>query len=443
MNIRSLFLTLLVMAAPAAAQQAAPAPLRVDRIYAIVGDSILLESEIKEEVQRALEGMRARGETVPTDSAALARIQEDILDQLIDRLLLLQAALRDTALVLQIDENALNDQVEKEINERRQRMGGQAQFDAALKQQRLTLNEYRDLMLADLRKQTLSERLLQKVAATRKPPPISDKELKDEFERARSTLPPRPPTITFQQVVLLPRASDEALARARAKADSLYALLRLGADFDSLAKRNSDDPGSREAGGLLGWNRPSAFVKEFADAIAFLRAGDISPVTETQFGFHIIRLEKSRGPEVELRHILVSPVTAADDFDRALVRGRELAEKIRSGVNVDSLHRAVGDATERTTRFGPVDRSRLNQISAEHAQNLTDVKVGDVIGPFPAASVDGQRKIVIVKVLDVHEGGAYTMDDPVLNFRRSIQQRRLIDEIIEELRRQTYIEIRR
>ncbi|MGH7467906.1 MAG: peptidylprolyl isomerase [Longimicrobiales bacterium] len=443
MNTRfSMFLLMFALAAPLSAQQSAPPAQRVDRIYAVVGDSIIFESEINEEVERMLEGMRSRGETVPTDSAQLARIRNDILDQVIDRLVLLQAALRDSVLVQAVDETALNEQIEREISERRQRMGGQAQFDAALKEQRLTLNEYRDMLLADLRKQTYSERLLQKFAGARKPPPVSDKELKDEFEKAKSTLPPRPPTITFQQVVMLPRASDDARARARAKADSLLALLRLGANFDSLATRNSDDPGSKELGGLLGWSRPAMYVKEFADAIMYLRPGNTSPVVETQYGYHIIKLEKVRGPEVQVRHILVTPASASDDFDRALARGKEVADKIRAGADVDSMHRAVGDVSEKATRLGPVDRGKLNQISPEHAANLSQVKQGDVVGPF-AAGAEGNRRIVIVKVQELHEGGQYTIDDPVLNFRRSIQQRRLIDEIIDELRRQTYIEIRK
>jgi peptidyl-prolyl cis-trans isomerase SurA len=439
-RLNILALLLLALAAPALAQQ--PAPEQVDRIYVVVGDSIILEREIREEVARMVESMRARGETVTEDSATIGRIRNDIMEQLVDRLVLLQAALRDSSLLLQVDENALNAQVEQEINERRQRMGGTAPFEAALAQQRLTLNEYRDMLLADLRKQTLSERLLQKMAATRKPPPISDKELKEEFERAKPTLPPRPPTLTFQQVVMLAKANDESLARARAKADSLLAQLRTGADFEALAKRDSDDPGSKEQGGLLGWARPaSTFVKEFADAIMYLRPGDISPVVETQFGFHIIKLEKIRGPEYQVRHILVSPQAAADDFERAMARAQQVADQIRAGADMDSLHKAVGDASEVTTRLGPVDRSRLGEISPEHAQHLADAKTGDVVGPF-AVSQGNQRKIVVLKVVEVHEGGQYTIDDPVLNFRRQIQQRRLIDEVIGELRRQTFIEIR-
>ncbi len=431
-------LAVLLMAAPLRAQQPA-APQLVDRILAVVGDSIIFEGEVKEQVDQVLEIMRARGDSVPTDSAGLAKIRRDILSELIDRLVLVQAALRDSALVAQIDEGALNIEVEKDINERRQRMGGSAQFEAALREQRLTLNEFHDMMLADLRKQTLNQRYLQRIAASRKPPPISEKELKEEFEREKALMPQRPPTVTFDQVAIVPTASDSSRAVARAKADSLLGELQRGADFAALAKQYSDDAGSRETGGDLGWSRPSQWVKEFADAVYRLRPGETSPIVETSHGYHIIKLEKVRSAERQARHILITPAPSEDDNERALARGRELADQIRAGANVDSLQRAVGNGE--ASRIGPAERARITELGAEYAQELANVKNGDVIGPFVVTSANG-RKVVVLKVVDVREVGAWTIDDPALNYRRKIEQKRLIAEIIEDLRRQTHIDIR-
>jgi peptidyl-prolyl cis-trans isomerase SurA len=446
MNHHRMFapLVLLALMAPASAQQQTPpaASLRIDRIYAVVGDSVIFEAEVKQELERTLAAMGERREPVPTDSAGIARIRRSIVEQMVERLVLVQAALRDSTIVL--EEDVLNAEVEKEIEQRRQQFGSSAQFEAALQQQRMTLAEFREMLLADLRKQAYSERLLQKYAQSRKPPPISDKELREEFEKAKATLPPRPPTITFQRVVMVPTASDAARARARAKADSLLAELRKGADFATLAKRDSEDQGSRESGGDLGWARPSRYVKQFADAIVMLRAGQVSPVVETVFGFHIIKLEKVRGPEYQVRHILIVPEASEGDVDRALARGREIAARVRAGADVDSLQRQVGDASLVQTRFGPVERSRLREMGPEgpvYEEQLASVKTGDVVGPF-AVGEESSRRIVIVKVTEAHAGGAYTMDDPVLNFRRQIQNRRMIAEIINDLRAKTYIDIR-
>jgi peptidyl-prolyl cis-trans isomerase SurA len=450
MNHHRMFapLVLLALVAPAGAQQQQPpqaqpgASQRIDRIYALVGDSIIFESEIRQEVERALAMLAERKETVPTDSAGIARIRNTILNQMVEDLVLVQAALRDSSIVLEDD--VLNAEVEKRIEARRQEFGGNAQFEAALRQQRLSLAELRAMYLAELRKKTLNDRLLQKMAMGRKPPPISDKELKEEFEKTKSTLPPRPPTVTFQLVVLVPTASDSARARARAKVDSILAELRAGADFATLAKRDSEDPGTRDNGGDLGWARPAKYVKEFADVIVQLRPGQISPVVETVFGFHIIKLEKVRSPEYQVRHILITPASSEGDVERALTRGREVAEKLRAGADADSVQRAIGDASLAQTRVGPVERSRLPEMGAEgatYAEHLANAKTGDVVGPFAVGS-DNTRRVVVIKVIEVHEGGAYTIDDPVLNFRRQIQNRRMVAELIDDLKARTYIQIR-
>jgi peptidyl-prolyl cis-trans isomerase NIMA-interacting 1 len=81
------------------------------------------------------------------------------------------------------------------------------------------------------------------------------------------------------------RTRDEA----RARAEEALAKLRKGADFDALVKEYTDEPGGAERTGDLGVFDRAAMVKPFADAAFTLKVGEVSPVVETQFGFHIIR----------------------------------------------------------------------------------------------------------------------------------------------------------
>lgn len=84
-------------------------------------------------------------------------------------------------------------------------------------------------------------------------------------------------------------------ADARQKADDLLKQLRAGADFETLAKENSTDPGSASRGGDLGYFGPGRMVRPFEDAVKTMtKPGDLSEVVESQFGFHIIRLEDKR-----------------------------------------------------------------------------------------------------------------------------------------------------
>lgn len=88
----------------------------------------------------------------------------------------------------------------------------------------------------------------------------------------------------------------DAKKKAKAKADELYAQLKKNpGNFAALAKQHSQDPGSAANGGDLGFFERGAMVKAFDDAVFSMKAGEISPPVETEFGYHIIRLTEVRG----------------------------------------------------------------------------------------------------------------------------------------------------
>lgn len=95
--------------------------------------------------------------------------------------------------------------------------------------------------------------------------------------------------------ILVAIAGDEDVARAQAKADDLLAQLRGGADFASVAQENSDDPGSAQSGGDLGWVERGLMVAAFEDAAFALPKGEFSDPVRTEFGFHIIQVTDVRG----------------------------------------------------------------------------------------------------------------------------------------------------
>ncbi|MCC7060217.1 MAG: peptidylprolyl isomerase, partial [Burkholderiaceae bacterium] len=87
-----------------------------------------------------------------------------------------------------------------------------------------------------------------------------------------------------------PGASEAARQAARSKAEAVLGQLRAGADFATLAKSESQDPGSASAGGDLGYFSADTMVKPFAEAAFALKPGETSGVVESEFGYHIIRL---------------------------------------------------------------------------------------------------------------------------------------------------------
>jgi parvulin-like peptidyl-prolyl isomerase len=111
----------------------------------------------------------------------------------------------------------------------------------------------------------------------------------------------------------------------RAKAEEILRRVRAGEDFAALAGQFSEDPGSRERGGDLGWFGRGTMVKPFEDAAFALKPGEVSGIVESQFGYHIIKLEERRGgaegggaEEVHARHILVSYPASNDPNSRRM-----------------------------------------------------------------------------------------------------------------------------
>lgn len=101
------------------------------------------------------------------------------------------------------------------------------------------------------------------------------------------------------QVAAMPREykARHILVKTKEEADALLVQLKGGADFAALAKKNSQDPGSAANGGDLGWFSPASMVKEFGQAVTQLENGKMTETpVQTQYGFHIIKLEESRAP---------------------------------------------------------------------------------------------------------------------------------------------------
>jgi peptidyl-prolyl cis-trans isomerase SurA len=428
-----------VMVAPSRAS-AQDRQMKVDTlvsIVAIVGDSIITNVEIEQALDLY---QNQSGQPLPEPGPDLDKIIDSLLEQRINMLLVVQAALRDTTITVSDEDVRLA--VDRQVESVIQQTGSRAAFERALLSSNLTVEAYREIMSSQVKEERLRTAYFQKVSASRKPPPVSEQEIKDYWKaQVASGSPPQlPPSISFHQIVLPVTASDSALAIAKAKADSIYNLIVVDKeDFAQLARRFGED-GTRDLGGDLGYFRPGQMVAEFERAAYSLsRPGEVSHPILTQYGYHIIKLERIRGPERQARHILIRPTITDADKERARAFAEDLLQRVRDGAPIDSLHRAYGDKDEPAT----VPLTSREGMPAAYQQAVDSAKVGDLVGPFELADAPpAPAKFVILRIDRTQEAREATVDDYRAQIQQGLAQKKLTDEIFAELRRGTYVEIR-
>ena len=439
-SLAALAAAALACAAPAAlaAQNPAPAPSSeaVDRIIAVVGDSIVTDMDLQEDLVR----LREQGQ-LPKDPTReqLEAIRRQLLEGRVNDLILVQAALRDTT--LKVSQDQVTAKAQQQLDAIQKNFVSPEAFNQALAAQRTTQS---DLLLqyeAAARRNLLIQAYIDKLQRDRKPPTPTEDQMKKFFDESKAAVGQRPATVTFHQIVVAAQPSDAAKKVARAQADSILAKIRAGEDFAGLAKHYSQDPGTREKGGDLGWFRRESMVRAFADAAYAMLPGEVSGIVESPYGYHIIKLEKIRGAERSARHILIKPEVSPEDTVLALHTAQEVAQKLKDGtVSYDSLVARYNDPTEEQTKVGPYPKDKL---PPPYDSQLSAAKQGEVVGPFRLTG-DSPAKWAVVKVDEVKPAGEYSLSDPDTRqqVRDQVQRQLLMDEIIGELKQRTYVEIR-
>lgn len=145
------------------------------------------------------------------------------------------------------------------------------------------------------------------------------------------SLPIMPERYEISEIVIQPVISEAERDRVRGELAALRERVIKGEKFSMLATLYSQDPGSSSKGGELGFFSRGDMVGEFEAAAFALKPGEVSPIIETQFGFHIIQLIERRGNTINARHILIIPKVSSEDLLKARMRLDSLAVEIRSG----------------------------------------------------------------------------------------------------------------
>ena len=273
---------------------------------------------------------------------------------------------------------------------------------------------------------------------------VSEEEVEAAFEEFAQNQPPRPPLVSFNRLVVTPSPSGEARDSAMARTIRVQNDFANGEEFSVIARRHSDDATTREQGGELGWMSRDLVVKPFGDAAWLTGPGQTVGPVQTQFGLHFIKVERQRGAERFLRHILLRPEITEADIEEARTLAVQVADSLRAGTDPERLMALFrGQVADEPIRFDDVPLANLvaQYTGAGAESGLTAPTPGEVYGPLPMER-GGPTEYGLVHVLNFRPEGPITIDDVRDQIRESLRTRKQVDILLDEVRSNTYIDVR-
>ena len=336
----------------------------VDKVAAVVGGSIILQSDIEMQYAQYL----AQG------NSADPGVKCYFLQQLLTQKLLGQQAVIDSVTVTE-------EQVDDEINRRMRNMisraGGQERLEQFLNR---SIVQYKDEIRPDIREQLIANKMQGTISDKVSITPL---EVRQYFETIpKDSLPYYNTEVEVGEISIYPKLTKKEKEAYRDKVEALRLRIKGGESFETLARLYSQDTGSASEGGDLGFMDRTMLVKEFA-AVAFkLKPGELSQVFETEFGFHVLQVVERRGEQVRARHILIKMDPPAASLERCKAQAdsvyREVINKKLDFSTAASLHSDNND-----TKF-----NGGMMLNAENVQSRTTFIPTDKLDPQIFLTID-------------------------------------------------------
>ena len=410
----------------------------IDKTVAIVGDDVIMLSDVEGEVQV----MKAQG--VAADKDARCEVLENILTQ---NLFLNQARLDS----LKVNVENVNSELNNRVNNVVAQLGSEAEVEKYFGRPLYKLrSEWNETLTNQMLMQQEQQEIVKKVE---KLTPSDVQKFCDTTDA--QDLPMISTQYRLSQIVLYP-SKDAAVMAVKEKLLDFRQRIQNGEKFATLAILYSQDPGSASKGGELGMYSKSIFWPAFSDAAMALKPGQVSQIVETPDGFHIIQMIERKGDMFNVRHILLKPQYTDEDRNKAFTR----LDSIRNAILVDSTitffdaARAYSQDPKTRTNGGMMSDENTgssyyekDQLKPADYNVLKDMKVGDVSEPFESSDNEGRNgntiyKIIrLDKVIPAHTANIENDYNALLQVATQKADQAALDKFIDEKQKTAYIVI--
>ena len=349
----------------------------LDRIVATVDNDLILESELNAQVQ-----FYALNNKI---DPATPGLKAQVLQTMINEKLVIAKAIEDSVTVT---DEEVQQQMDAVIQQRVQQYGSEARLEEMYG---MPLSRIKREFREDLRKNLLAQKLQQQHLGNTT---VGRFEVEDFYRTYKDSLPRVPEECDLSEIGISPKPDEQAKAATRARLKAILDSVRSGADFASMARRYSQDPGSAAQGGDLGWVRRGMFVKEFETAVFAMADSQISDIVETEHGLHIIQLVERRGDAVHARHILLK-IERSKEGDQATIRLLDsLRTRALAGESFAELARKYSELRDNTIG-GNIGTAEIDQVNPAFRPAIDTLKEGDISQPVKVPENTGYRYYIV------------------------------------------------
>jgi len=343
----------------------------VDGVAAIVGQEIILNSEVEQYVQNYVLQNKIN---VTSNPEAYKAIKTQVLESLVEQKILLTKADEDTIIVT---EREVDRYLEEQIRTLISRAGSETALEAAFQSPMKKIRR-------DLRSETESrlkiETLRRKKFAEVK---VSRREVEEFYNMYQDSLPVLKETVDISHILKQIKSGQSSRDVALTKINEVEEKVKAGEDFSELAKTYSEDPATSTRGGDLGFIKRGDLVTEFEEVAFNLEPGEISGIVETQFGFHIIKMTERRGEKIHTSHILIQLKPTEDDESRVKTELEALRQQALDGESFETLAIANSDDENVQNDKGHLGTWEIDKLAIPQFKTVVaDMEIGDISMPF-------------------------------------------------------------
>jgi peptidyl-prolyl cis-trans isomerase SurA len=419
-----------------AVNQTAPKQkLKVDGVIATVGDYIILDSDI----DKSYLEISSQGGSVKD----ITRCQ--MLGKLLEDKLYAHQAIQDSVKVTDAEVKSM---MTDRLNYMVEQIGSMEKVIQYYKKN--NEEEFKTYFFDILKEQKLTSEMQKKIIDAVE---ITPEEVRNFFKTIPvADLPVFGAEMEVAQIVVTPKVSDSDKQKVIDKLNGFKKDIEQGSSFATKAVLYSQDPGSRSNGGYYKMNRKTPFVKEFKDVAFSLAEGEISAPFETEFGFHIIYVEKIKGQEIELRHILIAPTVSEEALKEAKEKIALIKKRIEDKeITFAEAARTMSDEKETKANGGALinpktqdTRFELTKMDPSLYAQVSNLKENEISAPFMDEEQQGKKKFKIITVtnrIDEHTADYGKDYIKIKDLALKEKQIKTIGKWFDEKIKETYIKI--